>query len=132
MSDLAGLEPSSAGEADRKSVKIREDPDSKAHLEALFQVVKPGLSPRGSQGGKPMREREFPDSFFAEGRHTLGPAINLPHGNIAPGGGLHAHSVSLPAKMDHRQQLSYDGGMGALPPGWEMGRTDDGTPYYIE
>lgn len=136
MNELGAQDSPQTGEV--KSVKICEDPDSKAHMEALFKVVETGPTPRSQQGGKPMKDRELPESFFtggnvgAAGRPTLGPRIDLKSGGL---GGAHSHSISLPAKMDHRQQYSYDSGMNALqnmPHGWEMGCTEDGTPYYIE
>lgn len=137
MNELGAQESPQTGAAgEGKSVKICEDPDSKAHMEALFKVAETGPVPRSQQGGKPMKDRELPESFFtggAAGRPTLGPRIDL--GRLG-GGGAHAHSISLPARMEgHRQQHSYDSGMNALqnlPPGWEMGCTEDGTPYYIE
>jgi len=112
---------------------IHEDPNSKSHLEALFDVlneepppVKPG---KKFPENVPMTQRQFPDSFF---NPRLGPIISV------RGSGLSAHhnrSVSMPASINdsHPRQYSLDSSVqGPIPPGWEEAQTPDGLSYFIE
>lgn len=132
MSDL-GLDSPREG-AEKKSVQICEDPNSKAHLEALFNVLNTGNSQESWSG------RKLPDSFFSDpstkekpGIRRLGPSIS-----VGPSSGpniQHNRSVSMPASISeaHPRQFSLDSAaQGPIPPGWEMARTPDGLTYYIE
>ena len=137
MSDSFGSGDSpQEGAAVGKSVRISEDPDSKAHLEALFEVI--NTAPGGAaKGGKPMIEREgLPNSFFNASsaarehlKHRLGPSISVGHPSAVAI--QHHRSISLPANIHHShgRQYSLDS---ALPPGWEMAKTPDGLAYFIE
>ena len=121
---------------DRKSY-ISEDPNSKAHLEALFEVIH-----TGNKGAKPMHERKLPHSFFNQGstphdsvlKHRLGPSISVNHPLATKS--EHLRSLSLPATIDHNhgRQYSLDSAMGnmPLPPGWEAAKTPDGLAYFIK
>lgn len=121
--------------AEKKSVQICEDPNSKAHLEALFDVLNDQDQPK-RQGL--WIERKLPDSFFSPskdkgGIRRLGPSIS-----VGPSLGpnvLHSRSVSMPASFPdaHSSQLSLDSAVhGPIPPGWEIARTPDGLSYFIE
>ena len=122
------------GTVDRKSVHISEDPDSKAHLEALFEVVQHPTPLGKGPGGKPMHERiGIPPSFFnaTSAKPRLGPSISVHPPGIS--GPHHSRSMSLPASIDgHGRQYSLDSAIGLLPQGWEMAKTPDGLPYFIE
>ncbi len=126
MTDSQGSvgSPQEAGGEDRKSY-ISEDPNSKAHLEALFEVIH-----TGNKGAKPMHERKLPHSFFNQ-QHRLGPSISV--GPAAGAKSDHLRSMSLPVNIiesAHGRQYSYEN----LPllPGWEMAKTPDGIAYFIE
>ena len=136
MSDTHGsVDSPQDGTVDRKSVHISEDPDSKAHLEALFEVVQHPASVGKGPGGKPMHERKgIPPSFFnaTSAKPRLGPSISVhPPGVSGP---HHSRSLSLPANIDrsHGRQYSLDSALGQLPPGWEAASTPDGLTYFIE
>ena len=124
---------------DQKSVKISEAPNSKDHLDALFEVlVSPQDQPKKTLG-KPMNERELPVSFFNASAAGAGnekiPGIRLgPSISVGPssGSGEHLRSISMPAKMDHGRQYSSDNVIGPLPIGWEGAKTPDGISYFIE
>lgn len=111
-----------------KSVHISEDPDSKAQLEKLFEVIHTG------KGGKPMADRKdvLPKSFFTPSqlKPKLGPSISVGP-NLGPGN-IHSRSMSLPATMEpHGRHYSSESSM-PLPHGWELARTADGLNYFIE
>ena len=141
MSDGGSMDSS---QEDRKSVQICEDPNSKAHLEALFNVLSQD-QPKPVTG-KPMIERKLPNSFFdaslaantlpgheKSSIRRLGPSISV--GPSSGPGPHHLRSMSMPATLDHShgRQFSLDSALsGAIPPGWEMARTPDGLPYFIE
>lgn len=124
---------------DQKSVKISEAPNSKDHLDALFEVlVSPQDQPKKTLG-KPMNQRELPDSFFNAStpgvRNEKPSGIRLgPRINVGPstGQGEHLRSISMPAKMDHGHQYSSDNVLVPLPAGWEDAKTPDGLSYFIE
>lgn len=120
--------PQEAGGEDSRKSYISEDPNSKAHLEALFEVIH-----TGNKGTKPMHERKLPISFFNQGspKHRLGPSISV--GGQAGPRSEHLRSMSLPVNIEHSahgRQYSYEN----LPmlPGWEMAKTPDGLVYFIE
>lgn len=140
MSDGGSMD---SPQEDRKSVQICEDPNSKAHLEALFNVLSQD-QPKPVKG-KPMIERNLPNSFFDASLaanplsnqekspiRRLGPSISV---GPTLGPGSHSRSMSMPATLDHShgRQFSLDSALSApIPPGWEMARTPDGLPYFIE
>lgn len=115
----------------KKSVQICEDPNSKAHLEALFNVLQE--QPKG-QG---FRDRKLPDSFFSPSKLQLGPSIIV---GPSSGPAQHFRSMSMPASFPDAppRQFSLDSAVqGAIPPtsippGWEMARTPEGVSYFIE
>ena len=120
-----------------KSVHISEDPDSKAQLEKLFEVI----HTQSGKGGKSMADRKdvLPESFFNSNappsqlkpKHRLGPSISVGP-NLGPGN-IHSRSMSLPATMDHPHGRQYPSESSmALPHGWELARTADGLSYFIE
>jgi hypothetical protein len=126
MSDI-GLDSPHDGSESKKSVQICEDPNSKAHLEALFNVLQE--QPKG-QG---FRGRKLPDSFFSPSKFQLGPSISV--GPSSGQSAQHNRSVSMPASFPdaHSRQLSLDSAVqAAIPPGWEMARTPEGVSYFIE
>ena len=133
MSDI-GLDSPRDG-AEKKSVQICEDPNSKAHLEALFNVLNTGNTQEQPKTQGVWSGRKLPDSFFSpnkekSGIRRLGPSIS-----VGPSTGpslQHNRSVSMPASFSeaHPRQFSLDSG--PIPPGWEMSHTSDGLPYYIE
>lgn len=139
MSDGGSMD---SPQEDRKSVQICEDPNSKAHLEALFNVLSQD-QPKPVKG-KPMIERNLPNSFFDASLaanaltnqekttiRRLGPSISV--GPSSGPGTQHLRSMSMPATLDHSRQFSLDSALsGPIPPGWEMARTPDGLPYFIE
>lgn len=123
--------------SESKSVQICEDPNSKDHLEALFNVLNESQPPI-KEGKKlpeavPMIKRNFPDSFFNPaskdrgGMRRLGPSISV-------GGPHHMRSVSMPASFNdaHPRQFSLDSSIHPIPPGWEEAQTPDGLSYFIE
>lgn len=125
---------------DQKSVQISEAPNSKDHLDALFEVlVAPQDQPKKTLV-KPMNQRELPDSFFNASAPgvvnenakplgiRLGPSINVGSSVY----GEHSRSISMPAKMDHGQQYNPDSTLVPLPMGWENAKTADGSSYFIE
>lgn len=132
MTDSRTSVDSPQGDAgDRRSVQIQEDPDSKAQLEALFEVGRRSAN----KGGKPMIERTgLPDSFFNPNlasqnkfKHRLGPSISV--GPTVGSSPYHSRSISLPVGIDRRQ---YSDSTMQLPAGWEIARTPDGLGYFIE
>lgn len=134
MSDI-GVDSPNDG-AEKKSVQICEDPNSKAHLEALFNVLNNSQEQPKSQSL--WSGRKLPDSFFSPskekgGIRRLGPSIS-----VGPSTGpniQHSRSVSMPASFSdaHSRQFSLDSAVqGPIPPGWEMAQTPDGLSYFIE
>lgn len=118
---------------DQKSVKISEAPNSKDHLDALFEVLVSRQDQPKTQG-KPMNERNFPKSFYDANAPDKPPGIRLgPSISVGPSPGPNEHlrSYSMPARMDHSRQYS-DGSFGPLPSGWEAAKTPDGISYFIE
>ena len=116
---------------------IHEDPNSNAHLEALFEVLNEPPPPVVKEGKTfpepiPMIKRKFPDSFFNPSTRRLGPSISVG----APGMSAHHNrSVSMPASITdaHPRQYSLDSSIQApIPPGWEEAQTPDGISYFIE
>lgn len=103
----------SAEATDPKS-KIHVADDSREQLEALFDVVISGTG----QGGPATNKPGLPISFTKE-PSKLEKGANLHH----------RKTFSEPASMHMHMQRSYDP---PLPPGWEIGRTEDGVPYYIK
>ena len=134
MSELGVDSPHDGSE--KKSVQICEDPNSKAHLEALFNVLNtpnPQEQPKKGQGL--WSNRKLPDSFFSpkENPLRLGPSISV--GPSSGPGVQHSRSVSMPASFPdvHSRQFSHDSAVpGPIPPGWEIARTPDGLSYFIE
>ena len=135
MSDI-GLDSPQDG-TEKKSVQICEDPNSKDHLEALFNVLSQDQH-KGHGLSRPMIERKLPDSFFSpskekSGIRRLGPSIS-----VIPSTGpnvQHSRSVSMPASFPDASssQFPLDSAVpGAIPPGWEMAQTPDGLSYFIE
>ena len=124
-----------------KSVQICEDPNSKAHLDSLFDVLN-NSQPPVQEGRKlpeavPMTKRNLPDSFFNPGKDRagmrLGPSVRV---GLTSGFGVqHNRSVSMPTSFNdaHPRQFSLDSGIqGPIPPGWEESQTPDGLSYFIE
>ena len=135
MSEL-GLDSTVDG-SEKKSVQICEDPNSKAHLEALFNVLNTPTNPQEQpkKGQGLWSSRKLPDSFFSpkENALRLGPSISV--GPPSGHGVQHSRSVSMPASFPevHSRQFSHDSAVqGPIPPGWEMARTPDGLSYFIE
>ena len=127
MSDI-GLDSPHDGSESKKSVQICEDPNSKAHLEALFNVLNTSSPEQPKVQG--FRGRKLPDSFFSP---KLGPSISV--GPSSGQSAQHMRSVSMPASFPdaHARQFSLDSAVqGAIPPGWEMARTPEGVSYFIE
>ncbi len=119
---------------DMKSVKISEAPNSKDHLDALFEVL---VSQKDQPKTQPMIDRKLPKSFYDASAPDktaglrLGPSINV--GPPPPGGpNEHLRSYSMPARMDHSRHYNPDGSLGPLPTGWEAAKTPDGINYFIE
>jgi len=134
MSDL-GLDSHDGTE--KKSVQICEDPNSKAHLEALFNVLNNSQEQPKSQ--TLWSGRKLPDSFFSPskeksgGIRRLGPSISV--GPSTGPNSQHGRSMSMPASFPdpHPRQFSLDSAVqGPIPPGWEMAQTPDGLSYFIE
>lgn len=140
MSDI-GIDSPQDG-AEKKSVQICEDPNSKAHLEALFNVLNTGNTPDQPKGpglpiagAVPMIERKLPDSFFSpskdKGIRRLGPSISV--GPSTGQSSHHGRSWSMPARFDaHSGQYSDNSLQTPIPPGWEVAQTPDGLSYFIE
>ena len=101
----------SAEAADPKS-KIHVADDSREQLEALFDVI----SGTG-QGGPATKKSGLPMSFTKE------------PSKLEKGAHLHRKTFSEPASMHMHMQRSFHE---PLPQGWEIGRTEDGMPYYIK
>lgn len=118
---------------DQKSVKISEAPNSKDHLDALFEVLVSRQDQPKTQG-IPMIDRKFPKSFYDANAPDKSPGIRLgPSISVGPppGPNEHLRSFSMPARMDHGRQYS-DGLLGPLPSGWEAAKTPDGISYFID
>lgn len=116
---------------DMKSVQISEAPNSKDHLDALFEVL---VSRQDQPKTQPMIDRKLPRSFYDASAPDklagirLGPSINV---GPPPGPNEHLRSFSMPARMDHSRQFS-EGSLGPIPSGWEAAKTPDGISYFIE
>lgn len=130
MSDIGLDSPQDSSES-KKSVQICEDPNSHAHLEALFNVL--NTSSQEQPKGQGFRGRKLPDSFFSPSKLQLGPSISV--GPSSGPSAQHIRSMSMPASFSdaHSRQFSLDSAVqGAIPPGWEMARTPEGVSYFIE
>ncbi len=112
---------------------IHEDPNSKSHLEALFDVLNETTTPPVKPPGKkfpenvPMIQRQFPDSFFNPSKFGPVGVSSLP--------AHHNRSISMPASIGdtrHRQYSVDNNVQGQIPPGWEEAQTPDGISYFIE
>lgn len=136
MSDI-GLDSPQDG-AEKKSVQICEDPNSKAHLEALFNVLNTGNSQEQPRSQGLWSGRKLPDSFFSPNKEKAGIRRLGPSISVGPSTGpnvQHNRSVSMPASFSdtHSRQFSLDSAVqGPIPPGWEIAHTPDGLAYYIE
>ena len=128
MSDIVDTHE---GAESKKSVQICEDPNSKAHLEALFNVLNNANGQEQKSQG--FRGRKLPDSFFSPSKLQLGPSISV--GPSTGASAQHMRSMSMPASFPetHSGQYPVDNAVhGAIPPGWEMARTPEGVSYFIE
>lgn len=135
MSDIGSIDsPHDANSTEKRAVQISEAPNSKDHLEALFNVLSNSQDQhKGSQGLWSDQQRKLPDSFFSPSKEkTLripGPSIS-----VGPSAGQHNRSASMPASFpDPHKSFSLDSAVqGPIPPGWEIARTPDGLSYFIE
>ncbi len=129
MSDIGVDSPRDSTES--KSVQICEDPNSRAHLEALFNVLS-----QDQNIAVPMIKRQLPDSFFSPSKDKFGNPRLGPPVTVGPSTrpGEHNRSMSVPISLDARSsQFPLDNAVqGPLPPGWEIARTPDGLSYFIE
>lgn len=128
MSDIVDTHE---GAESKKSVQICEDPNSKAHLEALFNVLNNANGQEQKSQG--FRGRKLPDSFFSPSKLQLGPSISV--GPSTGASAQHMRSMSMPASFPetHSGQYPVDNAVhGAIPPGWEMARTPEGVSYFID
>ena len=94
------------------TAKIHVADDSREQLEALFDVVISG----SGQGGPAAKNAGLPISFTKE------------PSKLEKDANPHRRTFSEPASMHMHMRTLHD----PLPPGWEIGRTEDGVPYYIK
>ena len=122
-----GSPANNGGGGDKKSI-VQYAADSEASLDDLFEVLS---SQTSAKAGKPMTQRQLPQSFFQanELKRFHPSALG---GGLGPGGN-HPRSMSLPATMpvDMGHPI-LDGLQLPVPPGWEAAKTPDGHHYYIE